>query len=65
MVADDQVLNLQAIKLALDEFDVKHKVSYLGDGQQAYDKVMEIAHEAVANAQIFPIKPVSILLLDY
>lgn len=51
--------------MSLDDLGLLDRAQFYLNGKDCLDAVLKITHEAVATATIFPVKPISMLLLDY
>ena len=64
IVADDQKINLEAIKLSLFSVGIEKNVTYCADGEQAYNEAINLANQALALNSEVKLKPIVALFLD-
>jgi len=63
-VADDQMINLEAIKLNLESIGITRNVSYCSDGLIASDTAIELLKAAKAKFSGEKLRPIAAMLLD-
>jgi len=64
IVADDQKINLEAVKLSLESVGIIDNVSYCADGKIALDTAISRFEEALKQYNGSPQQPISAMLLD-
>jgi CheY-like chemotaxis protein len=65
IVADDICTHIEIIKSKMKEMNMEDYAEYYNNGQAVIDRVKQLTEESLKNAELFPICPVSILLLDF
>ena len=58
-------MHIDLRKSQLQHFGLGFLSEYYTDGQQVIDRVKLVCEESVQNSTVFPIKPVSVILLDF
>jgi hypothetical protein len=64
-VADDQVINLESLKMSIEEIFMLDLSEFYINGQQVVDRVKQLVDERLHTAKSFPIRPVHALILDF
>ena len=65
IVADDQVINLELIKMSIQEINLMDLSEFYINGQQVVDRVKQIVNDQLLSAKSFPIRPARALILDF
>lgn len=66
IIADDQRMNIEAIKMNLAELGVTKDIICCCDGNEAIDTAKALINESLASHKGgSPIKPIPLMLLDY
>ena len=65
IVADDQMINLEALKMTFAQIGISTNVKYCHDGAFALETALKMAKDAINNSNNFPVRPISLMLLDF
>lgn len=64
VVADDKYINTSLLQLKFQQVQIFNFTHFCGDGKAAVNTVESIVNKALLKAKTFPVKPISIILLD-
>ena len=65
VVADDQAINLEALKISLKAVELFVGSEFYINGQQVIDRVKVVVEDTLRDAKRFPVRPISALILDF
>ena len=65
IVADDQVINLESLKMSIEEIAMTDLSEFYINGQQVIDRVKQLVYDRLHTAKSFPIRPAHALILDF
>lgn len=66
IIAEDQRINLEALKMNFADMRLSHACFFTINGQQAIDEAKRVILEALAaNPERLPIRPINTMLLDF
>ena len=65
IVADDQVINLETLKMSIQEIALMDLSEFYINGQQVVDRVKQLVNDQLLSAKSFPIRPAHALILDF